>query len=200
MFSPTYGGLYAYAANNPVRYIDPDGRVNKKAFFFSTLQACGGIIEIVGGLLSTGLSAGTTTYAVIDGTYNFIDGVSGMVKAAKNDEWNGTIPEVTAFIVKKAGFDKQKQELAGAIANLADTVIDYKVIKKIAIPANGGKVISSVGKIINSLDNAGSGISESNAIFDTVKEVGESIQQIKQKKEIQKRAEYYYNLYKPKEN
>ena len=170
---------YHYAGNNPIVYSDPTGNFKKKEFFFAALQTVGGIIEIAGGCITTGVSAGVTIYAIIDGVYNVADGVTCMIAAANDKEYAGMIPEVSSAIAKKCGADEQTQELVGAYASLVDTVIDGVATKGISLAGDSGKTLSAGTRILEAIGDGGNSISEANTIIDASRETYESIQQYK---------------------
>ncbi len=182
-----------------MKCVDPDGRFQTKAFVFATLQTLGGVVEVVGGCITTGVSAGVTKYVVIDGIYNIADGVTSMVAAATDTDWDGFIPEMASAIAEKTGASEQTQELVGAYASLADTVIDGIATKGISLTGDGSKAVSSATRIISGLNDIGSNLGEGDAILNASKETMESIKEYKDKQEIKTKANYYYNLYGPKE-
>ena len=177
VFNTVNLNLYHYGANNPVIYTDPTGMFDKKQFCFAALQTFGGVAEVVGGCVTSGVSAGVTIYAVVDGVYNIADGITGMVAAVNDKEWDGFIPEAAAKIADNFGANDQTQELISSYANLADTIIDGIATKGVSLVGDGSQSISAMGKIIDSIDSCGSSISEIDTIIDVSKETYESVQE-----------------------
>ena len=145
--------VYHYAKNNPINYTDPTGLFDKKQFFWASVQTFGGIVEVAAGILAEGVSAGTSTYAVIDGIYNIADGVIGMVAAACDKKYDGAIPEVAAAIAEKKGATKEQQEAVAAWAGLADAIIDAKATAGLSLVSKG-KTANALVKGVKAVDKA----------------------------------------------
>ena len=143
--------MYHYAGNNPIKYTDPTGLFDTKQFFWAAVQTFGGLVEVTAGLLAEGVSAGVSTYAVIDGIYNIADGVIGMTAAACDKKYDGAIPEVAAAIAEKKGATKEQQEAVAAVAGLADAVIDAKVTAGLSLISKG-KTANAIVKGVKAVD------------------------------------------------
>ena len=144
---------FVYCENNPLIYTDPTGLFDKKQFFWASVQTFGGIVEVAAGILAEGVSAGTSTYAVIDGKYNIADGVIGMTAAACDKNYDGTIPEVAAAIAEKKGATKEQQEAVAAWAGLADAIIDAKATPGLSLVSKG-KTANALVKGVKAVDKA----------------------------------------------
>ena len=85
---PTNCNLYAYGANNPVHYIDPDGRDIKGVFRglggmgLSALAISGGVAMIAGACAAEVPSVGTSTLLGVAGFGVFVDGLSAFALSA----------------------------------------------------------------------------------------------------------------------
>ncbi|MBC6719232.1 hypothetical protein [Treponema sp. Marseille-Q4130] len=176
-----YCNLYAYGANNPVRYIDPDGKFNKNQFIFAALQTLGGTVEVILGLVGEGPSVGASTYAVIDGTWNVIEGIAGMLAAAKDTKYEGVISVITMKFSGKLGANQQQQKLAGSIATLVDMVIDATVTKGISLIADGAQAVSNSAKIIKGVAEITSSASEGKIILDVARETEATLTEIRER-------------------
>ena len=181
--------VYHYAGNNPILYIDPTGEFKTKEFIFATLQTVGGIAEVIGGGLATGVSAGVSIYVMIDGVYTAADGIIGMVAAANDKDYAGMISTVASKVAEKCGASEQNQELVGAYASLADTIIDGIATKGLSIVGDASQTASAGLKIVNSLGVTSSSISETNTYIEAAKETVESIQQYKRNNNSDKQDE-----------
>ena len=160
-----------------MKHTDPTGMFDEKQFCFAALQTFGGAVEVVGGCVTSGVSAGVTIYAVVDGVYNIADGITGMVAAINNKEWDGFIPETTAKIAESFGVNEQTQELLSSYAALADTVIDGISTKGVSLVGDGSQSISAMGKIIDSIDSCGSSITNINTVIDVTNKTQEFFQE-----------------------
>ena len=110
-------------------------------------------MEVAAGILAEGVSAGTSTYAVIDGIYNIADGVIGMTAAACDKKYDGAIPEVAAAIAEKKGATKEQQEAVAAWAGLADAIIDAKATAGLSLVSKG-KTANALVKGVKAVDKA----------------------------------------------
>ncbi|WP_432914796.1 RHS repeat domain-containing protein [Treponema socranskii] len=169
--------LYHYAGNNPIKYTDPDGNFKRKEFIFAAIQTVGGIGEVAGGVLTTGLSAWVSIYAVMNGLCNIGEGIMGMVAAANDKEYVGVIPTMTSKLAEKYGASEQIQELVAAYAALADTIIDGIVTKGMSVVGDGKQTVSAGVKIVNSLNTINSNVSEGNVYIEAAKKTVEFDQQ-----------------------
>ena len=138
--------LYHYAGNNPVKYVDPDGRFLTRQFLAGLSQLTSGILEEVG---AAGISAGTVgvgtgvgVFLGLDGIYNISDGFAKALSACFDIEYGGIINTVTTEILITAGVDKEIAELVGTSLDVVHDIIDLVV-------APGKKDVSQIIKKID---------------------------------------------------
>ncbi|MCF0242915.1 MAG: hypothetical protein HUK25_09765, partial [Treponema sp.] len=185
-------------------YTDPDGNFIASQFFLNLLQVTGGVIEVAGGVLAEGVSAGVSTFAVLDGIYNIADGVTGMLTACVDKNYDGLIAETTKAIASTAGATPEEQELAGAVASMADCLVDMKVTSGIKFAKgarNASRIANGIDRandIIGKVQTANTGLGTSGALDSYVEDkTGKNILQNigdmnATPEEINKMMERYY--------
>ena len=182
---------YAYCNSDPVNFVDAWGLCTSdkgsgfshlsgempikdysQQFVWASVQIFGGVIETISGFVTEGVSAGVSTYAVIDGLYNIADGLIGIVAAASNTEYGGAIPSVAGLVAQKAGATKEQQEAIEATAGLVDSIIDTIVTKGLSL-VNKSKTASSIVKatqVIDKLNDMSSKLNLGKQTTETIKE------------------------------
>ena len=182
---------YAYCNGDPVNFVDAWGLCTSdkgsgfshlsgempikdysQQFVWASVQIFGGVIETISGFVTEGVSAGVSTYAVIDGLYNIADGLIGIVAAASNTEYGGAIPSVAGLVAQKAGATKEQQEAIEATAGLVDSIIDTIVTKGLSL-VNKSKTASSIVKatqVIDKLNDMSSKLNLGKQTTETIKE------------------------------
>lgn len=133
------------------------------------------------GVVGEGPSVGASTYAVINGTWNVIEGIAGMVAAAKDTKYEGTISVITMKFSGKLGANQQQQKLAGSIATLVDMVIDATVTKGISLIADRAQAVSNSAKIIKGVAEITSSASEGKIILDVARETEATLTEIRER-------------------
>ena len=148
VFDPINLHCFAYAGNNPINLTDPDGEIKWKQLFLSILQTVGGGVETGAGILGAFPSAGSSTFAVVHGIYNVGDGFIGIVSAAKDREWGGTVFETSkAVLGKTTNLDENTVEAFSNAIAIGENLASMQITKG-----------ASLGKAIDLASNATSAV------------------------------------------
>jgi hypothetical protein len=114
---------YHYAGNNPVKYVDPDGRADWWQIAGGVAQLVSGVIEIGVGAVGEPESFGASTVILIWGTKDALDSVMKIVAGAYDIPYNGAIPETVKAIAITVGADEKGVKLAENIAIAAENAV-----------------------------------------------------------------------------
>jgi hypothetical protein len=171
---PGMGGVYnsinmhmfAYAGNNPIVYIDPDGEFLVWQFIFAALQTIGGGAEVAAVCVTAagtgGLSLAATAYGIIDGGKNFADGIVGMIYAANDKEYNGVAATITGTVLRSTtNWSDSQIDTASSVASLVDGAISMRVTSAAKLGANADiirKGIDAAGNLNSAADVVSNGI------------------------------------------
>jgi RHS repeat-associated protein len=170
---PGMGGVYnsvnmhvfAYAGNNPIIYIDPDGEFLVRQFIFAALQTAGGVVQVVAGCAGEAPSAGVTTFLILHGVKDVGDGFIGMVAAAKDREYGGITYETTrAILDRTTDFSEDTKNTISGGVSLAEGAVSIGASNSVPL----ANVIKN-GETVDTLSTVASYAGLVNTAYDTIR-------------------------------
>ncbi len=144
---PANAGLFHYAGNNPIRYIDPDGRFIKKQFFSSGIEMLGGVTEFISGWYTSNV------YSMIHSSYNFADGLIGVVTACFDVEWDGTTSVLTKAILSNTNIPIEVKDMIVVAIDCIDIYVSDVCSSNLPDVGKMGVLTGNLAKLWNSINN-----------------------------------------------
>ena len=138
--------LYHYAGNNPVRYVDPDGRLLKDQFISSGIEMIGGATEACAG------SYIGNVFSILHGMYNFIDGLIGVVLSIDDERWDGTTSMITRFVLKNTNIPTEVKDMIVLSVECLDIFISDIYSSNLSDVGKMGQLTGNLAKIWNSMN------------------------------------------------
>jgi len=163
-------GSYVYCLDNPVIFIDPDGRGPGWNRFTGGLRAVGGGLQIVGGVAG-GIASSWTGVGAVIGGIAVVHGADDL-QVGVRQLWTGE--ETESFTYKGI---KASAKLVGADENTANSIAAWTDIGLSFV--GGGAGAAGSFKLINALKTAKNFVvsaKEGNLIFYTTKVLDETIE------------------------
>jgi|GEM_PF-6090310 len=146
---------------NPIKYLDPDGRVLWWQFADGVLQTFGGTAEAVAGACTVETGIGAFVFGW--GLKDVGDGLLKISFALKDDEFSGMIPEAAGNVAESLGASDKTVKIVKDSTGLAEGAIGV-----------GMGNIKTVSTGIKGLDTAGTAASAggfTSSVFSTLKNI-----------------------------
>ena len=146
VFNPMNNNTYGYTYQNPVIYIDPNGKQSKFwTRFWGGAQMLGGAVEVVGSGVGEYFSGGTATPLMVP---LFLNGVDNF-QAGARQLWTGETTNTLLHTGTKAGVEalgtsKQNAEKIATAVDISTIFLGggnlFKTVKALKAPSNASRV------------------------------------------------------------